>query len=228
MPRQTSKFPVLMDANPSSAHAESYRTLRTNIEFSSVGKETKVLLVTSSNRGEGKSTTAVNLAISFAKAGKRVVLLDADLRVPSLHRIFGKSNFSGLANYLSSSVPLNEIVRETHIPELFLITAGAIPSNPSELLALNRVDALLQELKSSYDIVVIDTTPLMTVADAQILAAKSDGVVLVVEYGKVKKNTAKKLKAQLHKVNANLLGVVLNKADKAEWESYSSLYAVEG
>lgn len=218
MSKQTDDRPAVMDVNPDSPAAEAYRTLRANIEFSSVGREMKVIMVTSAQSGEGRTVTAANFAITLARGGKQVVVIDADLRKPGLHRIFHLDNANGLANFLALQTELPDIVIDTHIPNLHLIPAGTTPPNPGELLAMNRMDALLNELKPNCDIIVIDTPPMTAVTDAQIMAAKSDGVVLVVEYGRLKRGTARKVKAQLHHVNATLLGVVMNKTSRHKSE----------
>ncbi|WP_040952933.1 CpsD/CapB family tyrosine-protein kinase [Gorillibacterium massiliense] len=219
MQQQTDKSLILMDTNPESPYSEAYRKLRTNIEFSSVGKDVKVLMFTSSQKGEGKTHTAVNLAVSLAQAGKRTILVDADLRAPSVHRYFAPNNLSGLANYLAMQIPLEQIIMDTHIPGLALIPAGATPPNSAELLTMRRMDALLDILKEKYDMVIIDTPPILKVADAQIVAARADGVLLVVEYGKIKQEWAKKVKTSLAQVNANLLGIVINKANRSDFDA---------
>ncbi|MDF2937692.1 MAG: capsular biosynthesis protein [Paenibacillaceae bacterium] len=221
MPRLTADQPVIMDVNPDSSIAEAYRALRTNIEFSSVGKEMRIIMITSASRGEGKSTTAVNLAISLSQAGKRVLLIDADMRNSSIHRILRIDNKKGLANYLALQTELPEIITPTHIPNLSVIPSGTQPPNPAELLTMNQMDHLLGELKKDFHTIILDTPSALSVTDAQIIAAKSDGVLLVVEQGFVKREAAKKVKAYLKHVNARLLGVVFNKINKANLDSYA-------
>jgi capsular exopolysaccharide synthesis family protein len=219
MQRQTNNDLIIMDVNPESPVSEAYRTLRTNIEFSSVGKEVKVLMITSATREEGKTTTAVNLAVSMAHAGKRVLLIDADLRQSAIHRNLSLPNETGLAHYLALQAELKDVVKSTHISNLDAIVSGGIPPNPAELLTMNRMDHLLEELKEKYDAIILDTPPALTVTDAQIIAAKSDGVILVVQHGKVKRETAKKVKGYLTHVNARLLGVVFNKSGRGQLDS---------
>jgi capsular exopolysaccharide synthesis family protein len=213
---------IIMDVNPDSPIAEAYRTLRTNIEFSSVGKETKVIMVTSASRGEGKTTTATNLAISLAHADKKVVLIDADMRNSAVHRNLHVENQAGLANFLAFQTGLEEIVKPTHVTNLYTILAGTTPPNPGELLTMSRMDLLLEELKKTYQFIIVDTPSALSVADAQIIAAKSDGVLLVVEQGKVRRDSAKRVKAYLNHVNARLLGVVFNKIGRGNMETYMS------
>ncbi|WP_020618758.1 CpsD/CapB family tyrosine-protein kinase [Paenibacillus daejeonensis] len=207
--------PLIMDINPESAVAEAYRAIRTRIAFPTDGKELKVIMITSTKKGEGKSSTAANIAISIAQTGKKVVLIDADMRRPALHQMFGAINHTGLANFLANlSVEPGEIVRSMHIENLYFVPSGLTPSNPAELLTMTRMDELLHYLKDVYDVIIIDTPPALSVSDAQIVAAKSDGVVVVVEYGKVNRSNAKKVSFYLNQVNAKLLGVVLNKVKR--------------
>lgn len=220
MSRQTVNYPVIIDVNPDSAIVESYRTLRTNIEFSSVGKEMKVIMITSASRREGKTTTAVNLATSLSQTGKRVVLIDADLRNAFIHQILNLDHEMGLANFLAMQTELKEIIIETHIPNLYTILSGTLPPNPAELLTMSRMDYLLEQLKKEFDAIILDTPSALSVTDAQIIAAKSDGVLLVVEQGFVKREAAKKLKAYLMHVNARLLGVVFNKINRGNLDAY--------
>ena len=215
MRQSPSSQPLIMDINPESAVAEAYRAIRTRIAFPTDGKELKVIMITSTKKGEGKSSTAANIAISIAQTGKKVVLIDADMRRPALHQMFGAINHTGLANFLANlSVEPDEIVRPMHIDNLYFVPSGLTPSNPAELLTMARMDELLKYLKGSYDVIIIDTPPALSVSDAQIVAAKSDGVVVVVEYGKVNRSNAKKVSFYLNQVNAKLLGVVLNKVKR--------------
>jgi capsular exopolysaccharide synthesis family protein len=222
MPASVDKHQIISDINPKSYIAEAYKTLRTNIQFSSVDDEIKVILIASSLHEEGKSTTSVNLAVTYAQENKRVLIIDADLRKPTLHRFFAKSNRSGLTNLLADQITVNEAVMDTHIPYLSLLTSGTIPPNPAELLASKKMDNLLKELKNDFDIIIIDSPPSIAVTDAQILSTKCDGVVLVINHGKVKREAVRKVVASLTHVKANLLGVVINKKDlrKAEADYY--------
>jgi capsular exopolysaccharide synthesis family protein len=209
-----------MQINPESPAFEAYRTLRTNIDFSAFDRTVKAITITSANRGEGKTSTALNLAVAYAQAGKKVMLVDADLRKPALHLAFNWENSRGLTNYLANQIAIHEIIRETPIENLSLIVSGHIPPNPSELLASPRMSVLLTELKDKYDIILFDTSPALTLTDAKIMAAASDGVLLVVEYGKVKRDVAKKMKDDLSLVKANLLGIVLNKLNTKDAAAY--------
>ncbi|MFD0682145.1 MULTISPECIES: CpsD/CapB family tyrosine-protein kinase [unclassified Paenibacillus] len=219
MLRPTTKSDI-MQINPESPIFEAYRTLRINIEFSAFDRVVKTITITSANPGEGKTSTAVNLAVAYAQAGKKVMLVDADLRKPALHHAFNSDNSRGLTNFLANQIDIHEIIRDTPIENLSLILSGHIPPNPSELLASPRMHTLLAELKENYDIVLFDTSPALTLTDAKVMAAISDGVLLVVEYGKVKRDVAKKLRDDLIHVKANLLGVVLNKLNSKDAAAY--------
>ncbi|WP_274364319.1 CpsD/CapB family tyrosine-protein kinase [Paenibacillus thermotolerans] len=224
MPRSIIERPLIMDINPRSPISEAYRTLRTNIEFSSVDQEIKAIMITSSQPEEGKTTTAVNLAAAFAQVEKKVVLVDADLRKPTIHRIFNKDNRYGLTNLLANRTVLSEVVADTHIENLSVLTSGPIPPNPAEMLASNRMAQLIVDLKEKFDIVIIDTPPSLVVADALIVAAKCDGVLMVVKTGKVKRQAAMKVKTGLDHVKARLLGVVLNNVKRRKTDAQYYYY----
>ncbi len=181
-------------------------------------------MATSAGPGEGKSTTLTNLAVAYAQADMRVVLIDADLRKPTMHHTFSLSNRMGLTSVLSGQAELDEVVRESYIPNLNLITSGPIPPNPSEMLASKRMTKLLDDLKERFDVILIDAPPILAVTDSQIVATKSDGVILVIDSGKVKRDMAIKAKANLEHVNARILGVVLNNMDRKNAESYYYYY----
>lgn len=215
---------IITHENPKSPISEAYRTLRTNIEFSAVDDEIRTVMVTSTGPAEGKSTTLLNLAVAYAQTDKRVVLIDADLRKPVLHHTFSVSNRSGLSSILSGQIELKHVVSETDIPNLSIITAGPVPPNPSEMLASKRMTALLEELKEHFDIILIDAPPALAVTDAQIISTKCDGVVLVIDSGRVKRELALKVKANLEHVQARILGVVLNNMDRKNAESHYYYY----
>jgi capsular exopolysaccharide synthesis family protein len=224
MSRSINRRPIITDVNPKSPISEAYRTLRTNIQFSAVDHEVRTLMLTSAGPGEGKSTTALNLAVTYAQADKKVIIIDADLRKPTLHHSVFKSNRWGLTSLLTQQARLAEVVQETHIENLSVITSGPIPPNPSEILASNGMSKLLEELKESYDIIIIDTPPALAVTDAQIVSTKCDGVILVMDSGKVKRDAAIKAKAQLDHVKARILGVVINNKNRDDAEAYYYYY----
>lgn len=185
-------------------------------------------MVSSAGPGEGKSTTITNLAVTFAQSEKKVVLIDADLRKPTAHHTFSISNRYGLSSIISQQCSLEEGIQVTDIPNLDVITSGAIPPNPAEMMGSKRMTATIEQLRQMYDIVLIDTPPLLAVTDAQIVSTKSDGVILVVDQGKVKRDIASKAVKNLESVNARILGVVLNNVKrKANEEAYYYYYGVQ-
>lgn len=208
---------------PRSPIAESYRTLRTNIQFAAVDQENiKTILVTSTQPGEGKTVTSSNLSIVMAQTELKTVYVHADLRRPTGHKIFGVNNLKGLTTYLGGHISIEEIVQDTDIPNLKVITSGPIPPNPAELLASKKMEKFLDELKKKFDMIIIDTPPLLAVTDATILSKKVDGCLLVVSSGLTSKEMALKAKQQLLNANATILGVVLNnkKLSKKEYSNY--------
>ena len=197
--------------NLKSQVAEQFRSLRTNIEFSFVGYEIKSIVVTSSLPGEGKSTIVSNLAVTMASSGKRVVIVDCDLRKPTIHKMFSMSNSKGLTNILVQNREIEESVITTNIPNLYVIPSGPLPPNPSELLGGKNMKEILNELTNSFDMVLIDTPPILYLSDAQILSALSEGIIIVTAYGKSEKNVLLSAKDKIEKVGGKILGVVINK-----------------
>lgn len=210
--------------NPKSPISEAYRTLRTNIQFSAIDEELRVIMLTSAGPGEGKTTTAINLAVAYAQADKRVIIVDADLRKPTLHHTFHISNRQGLTNVLTGQTILPSVVVNSEMETLDLLPSGPIPPNPSEILASKRMTALLEQLASEYDVVIIDTPPALAVTDAQIISTRCDGVILVIDQGRVKREVAMKAKANLEHVKARILGVVLNNVSRDSGEAYYYYY----
>lgn len=211
--------------------AEAYRVLRTNVQFSTIDRPGQKLLVTSANPGEGKSTTAANLALVMAQTGKRVVLIDSDLRRPSLHRFFGLNNEQGLTNLLLSPQPgMNGCAQHTRFENLAVITSGPLPPNPSELLASSRMDALLKSIESQADIVIIDSPPTLPVADASILASKVDGTLIVVDSSRTRIKSLAAAKEALERSKTHILGAVLNKLGRrsGEYYCYHYYYGTDG
>ncbi|MGB2991136.1 MAG: CpsD/CapB family tyrosine-protein kinase [Paenisporosarcina sp.] len=190
--------------------SEQYRTLRTNIQYASVDKELKSIIVTSPNPGEGKSTTISNLAIVFAQQGKKVLLVDADLRKPTIHYTFNINNSKGLTNLLMKQTTLKNVIQQTPVLDLFILPSGTIPPYPAELLESEAMSQLMDRLKVDFDLVLFDTPPILAVADAQILANKCDGSILVVKSGSTEKERAIRAKDILLNSRSKLLGVVLN------------------
>lgn len=203
---------------------EAYRVLRTNIQFCGVDKQLKTLAITSCSPGEGKTTTAINLSISMAKSGKKTLLMDADLRKPMINKRFGGINSSGVSNWIAGNATLDEIIKSSNIENLYLIDSGPKPPNPAELLASPRFGELLKELSEKFDMVIIDTPPLGNVIDSALVSACADGTLLLVKAKTVDYRTALKVKEQLEKANARIIGVVLNNIKKSDYGSYRNYY----
>ncbi|MFS0725655.1 CpsD/CapB family tyrosine-protein kinase [Paenibacillus sp. 1P07SE] len=220
----SNKRHLITVTNPKSPVSEAYRSLRTNVDFSAIDDSMQVIMVTSAGPGEGKSTTIANLAVTYAQMDRSVVLVDADMRKPTEHHTFGVSNRFGLSSLLSQQCALEDVMQQTLVPGLTVITAGPIPPNPAEMVASRRMSALIGELRNRYDIVLIDSPPLLAVTDAQIISTKCDGVLLVIDYGKVKRDIAIKAKANLDKVGARILGVVMNNVKRKSSEEYYYYY----
>src|SRR5690625_990179 len=211
---------LIAKLNPRSPITEQYRTVRTNLQFSSVDQDLQTMLLTSAGPGEGKSMTSANLAVVYAQQGKKVLLIDADLRKPTIHYTFRLDNLRGLSNALVSNMSLQEIVSPSDVGNLDLISCGPIPPNPSELLGSKRMKELVREAKQAYDIIIFDTPPVLAVTDAQILANLCDGVVLVVRSKKTEFDAADKAIELLQSANAKILGTILNDRDKKEMNYY--------
>ncbi|MBK5484119.1 CpsD/CapB family tyrosine-protein kinase [Peribacillus sp. TH16] len=201
---------LIAQTNPKSPITEQYRLIRTNIQFSSVDKEIKTIVVTSAEPNDGKSTTAANLAIVLAQEEKKVLLVDADLRKPSIHYAFNLSNIHGLTSVLTKKIDLRKTISNSNVSNLDVLTSGPIPPNPSELLNSKAIETAINELKGIYDYIIFDTPPVLVVTDSQIVANKCDGVIMVVASGKTNKQSAVKAKELIEKTNTALLGVVLN------------------
>jgi len=210
---------ITMD-NPRSPITEQYKTLRTNIEFSSVDQEYKTILVTSSSPAEGKSTTVANLAVTFAQQGKNVLLIDADLRKPTVHYTFNLKNVKGLTNVLTKQATLTDAVQSTEIDHLSILTCGPIPPNPAELLGSEAMSQFIESAKTVYDVVLFDTPPVLAVADAQILANRVDGSILVVASGSTEQDVARKSKDLLVSAKAKIIGAVLNRKKAKDSQYY--------
>ncbi len=214
----------LLHTGTLSGTAEAYRMLRSNIKFLSVDRAPKTLMVTSAGKGEGKSTTAANLAIALAQDAKKVALVDGDLRRPSVHRQIGIPNNAGLTNAIVSGAPLADVTLDIGIENLSVITAGPIPPNPAELLDSARFSRIMEELRTIYDIVVFDAPPVLGVADASVLGGKVDGVVLVLASGEVERRAARRVVQMLAQARANVLGVMLNKIQERHGGYYYYYY----
>jgi capsular exopolysaccharide synthesis family protein len=214
------KHDLITISNPNSPSAEAFRTLRTNIQYSSIDKKVQVVCVTSAGPGEGKSTIGSNLAVVMAEAGKKTLLIDCDLRKPSIHKAFKLSNSTGLSDLLAGRAVFEKTIQETGIESLQVLTSGMKPPNPSELLASSKMKKFIAALRMRYDFIVIDTPPVLLVTDAQLLVECSDGYLLVIASGEVDKDAAAKAQNLLEKVNAKILGAVLNKVESSKGGYY--------
>ena len=209
--------------DPKSVISEQYRAIRTNIEYSNVDQNTKTILVTSSDKNEGKTTTVSNLAVSFANLNKKVLIIDCDLRNPSIHKMFRLNNIYGLTDILAKDKAVDKCIQETELENLYVLTAGAIPPNPAEILSSEKMKNLIEDLKNIYDYIFIDTPPIGLVTDAGVLSSFIDGVVLVVKSESVEKKYLEETKKKLDAVDARILGAILNsyKSEQKDYNYYS-------
>lgn len=199
--------------NPRAPISEAFRVLRTNISYSSIDTNLKRILVTSSSQGEGKSTTSANLAVVMAQTGKRVIIVDADMRRPSQHKMFNMSNNQGLTTALLDSVtPITHHLQPTQVAGLRIMTSGPLPPNPAELLNSQRMSQVLDALNEEADLVLIDTPPVLTVADTTILSPRVDGCLLVIEMGKTQMEAVVRAKETIEKTGSTLFGTIINRS----------------
>lgn len=198
-------------ASPKSINTEQFNTIRTNIQFSSADKKYKSLMVTSATMSEGKSTVAANLAVSFARQGNRVILIDADLRRPTINATFSISNPCGLTNYLTDhNTHLQDIIYNTSVSNLCVVPSGPVPPNPSELIGSKRMEDLTKLLSEKSDIILYDAPPVLSVTDAQILSRMVDGTVLVVRANKAEIDEVKETISLIKHVRGHILGSIVN------------------
>jgi len=204
--------------NPKSPISEQYRTIRTNIQFSMIDTKLKILACTSAAPGEGKSTTIANLAITLAQQGEKVLLVDADLRKPTIHQLMEVSNQYGLISLITQRVTPEEAILPTlKAHSLDVLPSGPIPPNPSELLGSKLMENLISELSQVYDWILFDTPPVLAVTDAQVLGSLCDGVILVLKSHQTEKKELVKAKELLDKANINLIGTIINGVDSKEF-----------
>jgi non-specific protein-tyrosine kinase len=197
--------------DPMAPASESYRSLRMNLQFAALDHKLRTLLITSPGPGEGKTTTLANLAVTMAQMEQRVIIADCDLRRPFLHQLFGLSNDTGVTTMMVEDAALEQPpLQETSIKGLRLLASGALPPRPSDLLGSQRMATMIERLLQEADIVLFDAPPVMSATDAAVLATQVDGVLLVVSAGETKREQAQNAIERLQKVNANILGSVLN------------------
>ena len=209
----------IVEKKPKSIVSEAYRTLRTNIQYSSFDKEIRTIVVTSAEAAEGKSTVSGNLALSFAQNEKKVIIVDCDLRKPSVHKNFKLSNLIGLSEVLIGKGKLEEVIQSRN-ENLDILTSGKIPPNPSEMLSSSAMTNLIEKLKEKYDIVILDSAPLQAVTDAQILSTKADGTILVIRAQRTNRESVIEAKNLLTKVGANIVGTVLHAVENTRGKNY--------
>ncbi|WP_051238876.1 CpsD/CapB family tyrosine-protein kinase [Clostridium butyricum] len=214
---------LIVESRPKSAEAEAYKTLRTNVQYSSISKKIKTLLVTSADSKDGKSTVCSNLGVTFSQNGQAVIILDCDFRKPSIHKFFNISNSAGITDILLGEQKLEETIQHYN-SNTDILTAGNIPPNPSEILGSQSMINLLSFLSERYDIVIIDSPPVGVVTDAQIISASVDGTLVVIRAEETKAKRVTEAVNLLKKVDANIIGMVLNEAQNIN-KSYSDYYA---
>jgi capsular exopolysaccharide synthesis family protein len=222
--KERRKDPTISFTRDGSAIAEAFRTFRTNLQFLDVDNPPRVLVVTSSLPGEGKTTTATNLALALAEAEHNVVLVDGDMRRPKVDKYFDLVGSVGFSTVLSGQISLEEVLQKTRFPGLTVLTSGAVPPNPSELLGSLAAQKVLNELRAGFDYVVVDSSPLLAVTDAAVLAADSDGVLVVARFGETKREQLAHAVGNLKNVGARTLGAVLTMMPARGNASYSYSY----
>lgn len=216
---------ILSYNNPKSIIAEQYRAIRTSIKYSNLDKKLKTILVTSTSKNEGKTTTITNLAVNFAAIDKKkVLIIDCDLRNPSVHKSFGITNACGLTDLLIEQNNIELYMQNTEIENLQVLTAGLIPPNPSEILESKVMECLLDKLKEIYDYIFIDSPPIGLVTDAGVLANKVDATILVVRSNAIEIKHLQQTKKKLDGINANIIGVVLNAYKVQKDDEYYYVY----
>ncbi len=226
------KKELIVQRNPKSPISETFRTLRTNIQFMNSQKSLRTILVTSTMPGEGKSWVSANLAITFAQSGKRVVLIDADMRKGRLASLFQVEKVPGLSNFLSGidekgtneNIDIVKYIKQTEVDNLFLITTGNMPPNPAELLETEATVKMMDRLKEIFDVIIVDGTPSLLVTDAIILSRIVDTTLLVASYKSTKKDDLTKVKKSIENVGGKIAGVILNKMPVKAKEYNSSYY----
>lgn len=209
--QETQKNGVMLVAfaEPKHVVAEQFRTVRTNIEFAGAALDKcQIVMFTSSAMSEGKSTVAANVAVTWAQAGKKVLLIDCDLRCPTVHATFRTLNLEGVTSILTGKTKADDVVENTFVNDLSIITSGPVPPNPSELLNSKRMGALLDWAREHYDIIVLDAPPVLAVSDVQVLVPKTDGVVVVANMGKTLKGDMRRTVEVLNLAQAKILGSV--------------------
>lgn len=215
------KRQLITKTEPNSSISEQFKIIQTGIDFSGIDKSYQTILVTSPEPGTGKSTIAANLAIVYAQKGKKTLLIDGDMRKPTVHMTFNMSNHLGLSTNLTKALELSESCQRTDVKNLFILPSGIIPPNPAELLSSKRMEYLMTAIRKIFDIIIIDSPPITVVSDALILASQTDGVILVVRKKVTKKEKLKQATEQIDMVKAPIIGVVFNgESEKSDGNYY--------
>lgn len=215
---------LIAEADPKSPASEAYRSLRTNIQFAELDRPCRSIVVTSATAGEGKTTTAANLAVTAAQGGASVCLIDADLRRPTLHRLFGLPNHEGLTTALVQGRPFADLAQSTRIANLAVLTSGPLPANPAELVGSRRMRTFVESATEKFELVVLDTPPILAASDAVALAAQCEGVILVVRSAGVPHEAVRHAVDQIQSVKGRILGVLLNRLDARRDGHYQDYY----
>ena len=218
--REIRSLELITHFSPKSNISENYRSIRTTLLLSSPDDKLKSMVISSPLSQEGKTSTISNLAVTFAQAGKVVLVVDSDLRKPKLHKIFKIKNLRGLTNYLTDGVEIKDLIKETDVPNLFLINAGPVPPNPVELLGSEKMAEFIRSVKESFDYVFFDSPPLLAVSDALVMGPQIDGVVLTVWGGKTSREALKRTKEKLDQHKIKTVGVILNNVNIKENDYY--------
>lgn len=226
--KERRKTPPIFFGKDNSAIAESFRKLRTNLSFLSVDNPPRVIVITSSIPSEGKSTTAINIALALAESGNNVALVDGDMRRPTVHKYLNLVGTVGFSTVLSGAVPLSEALQASQFDGLTVLAAGTTPPNPSELLASQAATKILAELRGKFDYVIVDSSPLLAVTDAAILAANADGALIMARYGQTKREQLAQATGTLHDVGATLLGAVFTMIPAKNSSAYAYSYSYYG
>jgi tyrosine-protein kinase Etk/Wzc len=211
---------LITDHQPKSSVSEVFRSLRTSIHFTSISKRKQIILITSSFPGEGKTTIIGNFAVSLSQLGSRILLMDCDLRRPTLHTIFGYTKTPGLTDCLAGDIEIEQAVHKTGINGIDFLSAGTTPPNPVELLGSDKMQTLLESLRSKYDYILIDAPPMLAVTDAHLLARKADMIVLALQAGKVSTKVASRMRELLASIGTPIAGLVINDRSKSKMDLY--------
>jgi len=219
--------PIISHKDPKDPICESYRSIRNSLKFASLDKPLKRLLITSSSENEGKSTTAGNLAVSFAAEGKKVLLMDTDLRRPTIHELFGVSNLIGITTILAEEAKPGEAIKETDIEGLSMLTSGPVPPDPGLMIESTKMKELIKNLAEQYDIIILDSPPILLTNDAVMIAGYVDGSIMIMESGKTSMRAFSQARELLKQANIEPIGVILNKV-RIERSGYYYYYYKSG